>query len=202
MTGFSGGRASPLTLITIWVIRCTRPLSPPIRATQRAGRGGGAIGRPNGRRAGHPEGQARYPCSTRPAPACLPPCHEGHRQRTRRPPQPESHRVRAPKADGPAIRHRPNRHQATAKMKALAGSETPAHLRLPRGTRARRPFLSPTKGDVRPDVLFRAVALCSGEGRSVGKRVPRAANQRSGLRRSTRRAKPCSCESRSPERQA
>ena len=56
--------SSPLTKRTDWVIRPAGPLSPPIKATQRAGRGGGAIGRPNGRRAGHPEGSARYICPT------------------------------------------------------------------------------------------------------------------------------------------
>ncbi len=77
------------------------------------------------------------------ASTCLPPpVPRGDRHITRCPPQPGSHRVRAPKAGGPAIRHRPTRHQATAKMKALAGSETPANPPLARGTRGRRPFLS------------------------------------------------------------
>ena len=89
----------------------------------------------------HPEG---CPCNDRQPGQHLLAASRATRGRhiTRCPPQPGSYRVRAPKADGPAIRHRPNRHQATAKMKALAGSDTPAHPPLARGTRGRRPFLS------------------------------------------------------------
>jgi len=104
-------------------------------------RGHGVGDRPNGRRAGIRRDVLAS--NVNQASTCLPPpVPRGDRHITRCPPQPGSHRVRAPKVDGPAIRHRPTRHQATAKMKALAGSDTPAHPPLARGTRGRRPFLS------------------------------------------------------------
>jgi hypothetical protein len=96
-------------------------------------RGLGVGDRPNGRRAGIRRGVlalVRNQAST-----CLPPpVPRGDRQITRCPPQPGSHRVRAPKVDGPAIRysHPAQAHPASGdgEDEGPRGRRTPHTLRL------------------------------------------------------------------------
>ena len=75
------------------------------------------------------------------ASTCLPPpVPRGDRQRTRCPPQPGSHRLRAPKAA--SAPRASTRHQATGDDEGPRGRRHPANPPLARGTRGRRPFLS------------------------------------------------------------
>ena len=136
--------------------------------------------RPNGRRAGIRRDVLAL--TIHQASTCLPaPVPRGARQRNRCPPPPGSHRVRAPKA--PAISAQG--HQATAKMKALAGKHPRKTLRLHEAREGAGRFSLP----------------CSNGGTRVSANPTRAVPRRTGGdRRASLRRSPAHAGAQAPRR--